>query len=68
MMVSFHFVFVIYYFLTFWKIQKKTQMDGNGIGVSNFHGGPEQIFRTMFKRTNLKRVEERVEKNDKKRA
>jgi len=41
-------------------------MDGNGIGVSNFHGGPEQIFRTMFKRTNLKKVFENVETMGKK--
>jgi len=40
---------------------KKTQMDSNGIGVSNFHGGPEQIFRTMFKKTNLKMFEGNVE-------
>jgi len=56
-------------YLLFFNIledSKKTQMDGNGIGVSNFHGGPEQIFRTMFKRTNLKRVEEKVEKMTKK--
>lgn len=40
---------------------KKTQMDSNGIGVSNFHGGPEQIFRTMFKKTNLKMFEKETE-------
>jgi len=56
-------------YLLFFEIledTKKTQMDGNGIGVSNFHGGPEQIFKTMFKRTNLHKVEEKIQEYDKK--